>query len=283
MAEVDTAIDHETIYRLLYEERWSDLLDFVRRNRDAVGDDALLSHAVDVFVDTFLEHLPEAESASSKCVLETLFLLHTGRTYRLAAPRFEAVVERLVRLHGERPRVALGYARYCPQNAECAAVLERHDLREEARHAQAHRIRLEATRVRDEVDHTTSLFRSRQEEEFFMAVREVFASYFVYPNVALSSVLDFESLRSELSPAERQFFFRGIVDCVVFDQQNAYRPRYFFELDSPYHDTDRQAENDARKDRILAAAGQTLLRVRVKERQAGREAFAPLLREIVQR
>ncbi len=137
--------------------------------------------------------------------------------------------------------------------------------------------------MRDEVDHTTSLFRSRQEEEFFMAVREVFASYFVYPNVALSSVLDFESLRSELSPAERQFFFRGIVDCVVFDQQNAYRPRYFFELDSPYHDTDRQAENDARKDRIFATAGQTLLRVRVKERQAGREAFAPLLREIVQR
>ena len=148
-------------------------------------------------------------------------------------------------------------------------------------HALDESIRLDETRPHAGVDHTINLFRSRQEEAFFLAVREVFASYFAYPNVALSCLLDFETLRPNLSSAERRFFFRGAVDCVVFDQQAGYRPRYFFELDSPHHDADGRRENDGMKDRILSAAGTKLLRIRVRNGKAGRDAFVRLLQEVV--
>lgn len=281
MSEVGAAVDQETVYHLLLHECWSELLDLVHRNREVLDGDPLLSHAVDVFVDTFFHRLLDGDAAALKKELETLFLLHSGGYYRIDPGRFEAVVERLVRLHDGRTDAAVGYARHCPENAVCAAVLARHDVRREVEHALADRIRVDETRARGNVDHTMALFRSQQEEAFFMAVREVFASYFAYPNVALSCLLDFERLRTEFSAAERTFFFRGVVDCVVFDQQDGYRPCYFFELDSPLHDTDRQRENDAMKDRILTAAGATLLRIRLKDRGAGRAEFVRMLQEVV--
>ncbi|MEX0600186.1 MAG: DUF2726 domain-containing protein [Rhodothermales bacterium] len=281
MSQADAAVDHETVYRLLYEERWTELLDLVHRHRDAVAENALLSHAVDVFEETFFERLPEEDPAAMLPKLEKLFLLHAGGYHALRDDHFEAAVEHLVSLHADRPQSAVGYARHCPENAVCADVLQRHDLRRPVKHSMDDRIRLDETHAEAGVDRTKSLFRSRQEEAFFMAVREVFASYFAYPNVALSSLLDFERLKDDLTAAERQYFFRGMVDCVVFDQQDGYRPCYFFELDSPHHDTDPRREKDAMKDRVLALAGRTLYRIRVKDRRVGRKEFARLLKEIV--
>ncbi len=283
MSDVGAAVDQETVYHLLLHEHWSELLELVHRNKDVLSDDPILSHAVGVFVGAFFQRLQEADPGGLKSELETLFLLHTGRYYRLDPDHFQVVVEQLVQLHEDRPSAAVGYARHCPQNAVCAAILARHDLRVPVEHTLDERIRLEMTQPREDVDHTVGLFRSRQEEAFFMAVREVFASYFAYPNVALSCLVDFKRLRPELSAAERRFFFHGVVDCVVFDQHAGYRPCYFFELDSPHHDTDRRSENDAMKDRILAAAGQTLLRIRLTDRQAGRTAFVRMLQDVVRR
>jgi hypothetical protein len=64
-----------------------------------------------------------------------------------------------------------------------------------------------------------------------MAVRENFQMFVVYPNVSLSCLIEFDKIKSNLSQEERNFFFRGIVDCVVFDQHESYKPIKFFELD----------------------------------------------------
>lgn len=110
--------------------------------------------------------------------------------------------------------------------------------------------------------------------------REAFATYLVYPNVSLSVLIDCVSIREQLAPDERDFFFRGQIDCVVFDQHDGYRPKAFFELDSTWHDTDMQHRNDTRKDRILALAGQRLCRIRRRGMEAGRVEFVSLLKEI---
>ena len=279
-------VDHETVYRLLLEERWSELLDLVHRHRQAVAEDALLKHAVDVFARTFVERVAGALDAGSATVslkanLEKLFLLHVGGFHRLEPSRFERVVVALVELHADRPEAAAGYARHCREHPTCAAVLERHDVRLEVTHEQRGRIDLHETRPAEGVDHRIGLFKSDREIEFFMAVREVFATYLVYPNVALSSLVDFEGVKPYLSSQERAFFFRAVVDCVVFDQHGAYRPLYFFEVDSELHvDPDRRAR-DAMKDRSLSAAGQRLRRVRPRDRAAGRAEYARVLREMV--
>lgn len=273
--------DHETVYRLLLQERWSELLDLVHRNRQNVADDPLLRHAVDVFARTFVARLAEADRVSLKADLEKLFLLHAGDFHRLPTEHFERVVAALVELNADRPEAAAGYARHFPDNPRCAAVLEAYDVRHRVDHEMDERIGLHATLPSVGVDHTVSLFKSDREVDFFMAVREVFATYFVYPNVAISTLIDFEGIRNRLSAEERQYFFRGVVDCVVFDQHGAYRPLYFFEIDSGLHDDERRREKDAMKDRILSAAGQRLHRVRPRDRSTGRTEYVRLLREIL--
>ncbi|NBC18799.1 MAG: DUF2726 domain-containing protein [Bacteroidetes bacterium] len=273
-ASPSPTVDPEALYQLIYDERWPPLLRHLHRHRDQLDADPLLRHAAQTFEDAFFQHLDGQTPDALKDELETLFLLHTGAFYALPRDRFETVIEALVALHADRPEVAAGYARHCPENPRCAEVLAAHPSPE----SEAPPLRSNAPV--DGADATISLFRSGQEEAFFRAAREVFATYFVYPNVALHCLVDYERLQPHLSATERAYFFRAAVDCVVFDQHDAYRPRYFFELDSALHDAPERQERDRHKDRILALAGQRLYRIRTPEADA--HQFARMLREIVE-
>lgn len=281
-ATLHVTINQETIYRLLYEQQWTSLLDVLYQHREAIATDALLARAAETFVATFFGHLDAVQPAEVAEALEKLFLLHTGGFYRLPEARFEQVVEALVELHADHPEAALGYARFCPDNERCASLLHRASPPAQVPlpHTQAAALDLTVSTPLQPADATISLFKSQQEVDFFMAVREVYATYFVYPNVALSCLIAYERIKAHLSAEERQYFFRGIVDCVVFDQHDDYRPLYFFELDSALHDTDVQRARDRTKDRILALAGQTLHRIRKRDTTPGRTAFVALLREL---
>ncbi len=276
------AVDHEVFYRLLYDRQWAALLDRLHRHHAAVAADPLLARAAETVVDAFCEALAATGPAAVADELEKLFLLHTGGFYRLPADRFEPVVEALVTLHADRPQAALGYARFCPDNPHCAAVLQAQAPPARVAHAQEAVLDLAVQTPLTGADHTIRLFKSQQEVDFFLAVREVFATYFVYPNAALSCLVDYDQVKEHLTGAERQYFFRALVDCVVFDQHDGYRPRYFFELDSSLHDTEEQQAKDRHKERILSLAGQRLHRLRRRDADAGRAAFVALLRELAE-
>ena len=279
--------DPERLYRAAFAEAWDDGLGWLHRHGAAANLDERLGQAARTFTDALLA---ASRTSALGGPLETLFLLHNGRLYRLSEAQFERVVEGLVLLHADRPEAALGYARFCPGNAHCADVIGRHGaparqpVTSETGHAVTRTQLWTACPARDAepspLDATRPLFRSRQEEDFFMAVRDVFAAYLAYPNVALSQLVDFEKVREALSERERAFFFRGLIDCVVFDQHRSYRPVYFFELDSPFHDGAAQQDRDRMKDRILALAGQRLYRIRRTSAAPGRAGFVALLREL---
>ena len=114
-----------------------------------------------------------------------------------------------------------------------------------------------------------------------MAVRDVFPMFMAYPNVALSTLIDFDKIQSVLSSDERNYFFTAVVDCVVFDQHKEYTPIYFFELDSSTHDNESQRKRDKMKDNILAAAGQRLYRIRKLSNAQGQKEFVKLVSEVV--
>ncbi len=277
-------ISHEALYQLLYDRQWAALLDALHQHHEAVAADALLARAAETFITTFCEHLATADPAPLADALEKLFLLHTGGFYTLPQARFEQAVEALVTLHADRPEAALGYARFCPENERCAAVLSRYapSEPEPVAHTQEAVLDLAVSPPLTEADATVSLFKSKQEADFFLAAREVYATYFVYPNVALSALIDYDAVKEHLTGEERQYFFRGLVDCVVFDQHDGYRPLYFFELDSALHDTDAQRVKDRHKERILALAGQRLHRIRKRNADAGRPEFVALLKELAE-
>ncbi len=96
----------------------------------------------------------------------------------------------------------------------------------------------------DGIDARKSMFNSYQESEFFIALKKVFDTYQVYPNVALSNIIQYDLIKDNLTQLERNFFFKSSIDFAVFEPFKNYFPVYFFELDSVYHDTQEQKDKD---------------------------------------
>lgn len=117
---------------------------------------------------------------------------------------------------------------------------------------------------------------------FFEAVRSAFPTFYPYPNVAVSCVIDYEAIKNALTTAEREYFFKAIIDSVVFDNCDGYEPKYFVELDSHYHDNQLAEKNDRMKDAIFNAANVKLIRIRLHDHwDASVEQFKQLVLEVM--
>lgn len=278
-------IDYEHIYKLTFRKQWAELLELVYKNSQEASSDELVMGAVKTFEDEFFGELDKGVKGDNvQPLLEKLFLLDKGRTYKLSEERLVKVIVNLVQICHEKGLIekAYSYAKFCPNNEICAEVIDRKEesLPKIVAHSQSNHIQVTENRKIATENYTISLFKSMQEKEFFMSVREVFQMFIVYPNVSLSCVINFEKIKIYLSQDEKNFFFRGIIDCVVFDQHNNYKPTKFFELDSHYHDSPEQKQKDSYKDKILSLAGQKLYRVRKTSDHQGRNEFMKLLREM---
>jgi len=279
----ENSLNQEIVYRLVYERQWAALLDLVYIHRSTIAKDVLLNQAVDTFVTVFFSELENGAASDHEKELEKLFLLHVGRFYVLLDRFFDQVVTALVEINKKRPQVALGYARHCPDNEVCAEVISRYGQPDQAHIAHPHDDTIEVTKSISgrQDDLTTSLFKSQQEVDFFLAVKEVFPSCLVYPNVALRCLFDYEALKNRLTGEERRYFFTGLVDCVVFEEKDGYRPLHFFELDSIMHDDETQRTRDRHKERILSQAGKNLYRIRKRGRDINQPSYVQLIRELV--
>lgn len=288
-------LDHERIYQLTHAEDWTALLALIHEHPQAAAQDDLVQRALATFEEAFFAQLDATDGlcAEQADVLERFILLHSGGIYRLDDERFATLVVQLVTWHLEHGAedTAAQYAPFCPDREPCASLL-RESAADEARvrleprrvevdHAARDRVHVTVTTPATEAAHSLSLFKSAQEAAFFHALRRVFQTYTPYPNVALSSLIDFEAISPRLSAEERDYFFKGIVDCVLFDPHDDYRPIHFFELDSRHHDDPRQRKKDAFKDRIVAAAGHRLYRVRPQATPVTTEDFVTTLRSIL--
>ena len=129
-------------------------------------------------------------------------------------------------------------------------------------------------------DHRKTLFNSYQEVEFFLALKRVFDSYQIYPNVGLSSIIDINKIKEKLDQKEIEYFFKSSVDFAVFEPFKNYIPIYFFEIDSVYHDTEEQIVKDRIKSKIFSLSGQKLYRIRKNIDSVDEEEFEKLIRDI---
>ncbi|PSB77840.1 DUF2726 domain-containing protein [Photobacterium damselae] len=111
-------------------------------------------------------------------------------------------------------------------------------------------------------DWLVPLFKSEQERTFNQALKEVFPNFFIYPNVAVSNLFDFEVIKVHLTSSECSYFFKSIVDFVIYDPVD-HMPKFFFEVDSIYHDTAEATIRDKKKNKFFDVAGITLHRVRI--------------------
>lgn len=87
-------------------------------------------------------------------------------------------------------------------------------------------------------------------------------NHLVFPNYALSSLMDAERVKPLVSAADYDYYFKARVDAVVVST-TTYFPLLAVEFDSPHHDTSRQQENDGKKDRLFATSGIPFMRLRL--------------------
>lgn len=275
MRDSVSSADVEALYQHIQAQAWTPALELLYRQRSMLAVDPLWRHAAHVLVQELRARLSEL----SEAVLERLFLLHTGRLYTLPEDVFAEVVAELVRRHADRPEVARRYARWCPAHPACAPLLAS-PLSKTASAWEDRNGFAVQRHLPTRATTPPSLFRSHQEFVFFQAVREVFPTYLVYPNVALSCLLEYERIAHQLSQEARRYALQALVDCVVFDPDDAYRPRYCFELDSPLHAAPERRDRDALKTHLLQQAGLPFYRIRPPSSSVDRSAFVALLREL---
>lgn len=87
-------------------------------------------------------------------------------------------------------------------------------------------------------------------------------NHLVFPNYALSSLMEAERVKPLVSAAEYNYYFKARVDAVVVST-TTYFPLLAVEFDSPEHDAPGRQENDEKKDRLFATSGIPFMRLRL--------------------
>ena len=277
--------DQEEIYQLLVKEDWVHLLSFVWQNPNLIASDEIIRHAINTCETVFFSGLAkEKDGEKLLSTLETFYMLHTERKHRLSEERFKVLIHEIVKIWKEKNlEQAYLRAKKYPDDELCQLVIKQYEatLPKRVAHSQSSSIQVIENKNISTVDGRRTLFKAPQEKEFFDAVRDAFPLFTVYPNVALSSVISFDAVKHHLSNPEQNYFFMAIVDCVVFDyHHDLYLPKFFFELDSSYHDEVEQIRKDEYKNNIFSAAGQKLYRIRRTGGKQNRGDFAQLIRDL---
>lgn len=278
-------IDRETIFQLVNKKSWQKLIDTFKINDNYafISNDQVLKPLIDqYFIDELLSKSSMDNDPAYKYYLQTFFILHDGEKYafKLSDNNFQKLIVRIVEVETELAR-AYDYALYFPEIEICKQTIEKFNERQPkfVKHSQETELIVTENKNISEIDSSTGIFKSIQEYHFYKAIRDVFQMFLVFPNVALSAVIDFDKIKDELTNQEKTYFFKALVDCVVIDTEDNYKPKKFIELDSPYHDTEVQKEKDRMKDKIMAVAGQKLIRVRRVTYKEDEKDFVKLIRE----
>lgn len=278
-------IDREPIFQLLNKKDWKSLIDIFKNNENysfISTDDVLKPLIEKFFIDELLNSSSMEHDPTYKYYLQNFYILHKGDKYafKLSDANFKNLIIKIIEIETELAR-AYDYALLFPNEEICKRVIEKvKELQpKHVKHSQESELIVTENKEVNEVDSSIGLFKSLQEYHFYKAVREVFPMYLVFPNVALSAVIDFDKIQDKLTKDERHYFFMALIDCVVIDSENNYKPIKFIELDSIYHDNDTQKQKDIKKDKILAVAGQKLFRIRRITHKENERDFVKLIRE----
>nr|WP_262416869.1 DUF2726 domain-containing protein [Pseudomonas sp. P867] len=267
------------------QKDWEAIGKIIYKNKKARTQDPFLAQVTTFFEAEFFafaDPLPAAERAKQFEFTNLIIELGQHGFSHAFVDRF--VDERLKLMQETNHSALLNYAQSYQNRPLAKQIIQSflHKKPEMVAASLRENLTIRATDVVAGNAKTIRLFKSKQEEHFYEAVRRVFPTYHPYPNVALSCVLDYSAIKNQLTSNARTYFFQAIIDSVVFDVGSGYEPRYFIELDSSFHDTPQAQANDHLKDSIFRAANAKLIRIRPLNSSASSvEEFERLVREVM--
>lgn len=105
------------------------------------------------------------------------------------------------------------------------------------------------------------VFNSQREFSIYQILVQVCPNHLVFPNCSLQSIMSFDRIKEFVNDDDFSYYLRASVDIVVVSS-TTYLPMLAIEVDSVWHDTERQQKNDGKKDRLFAASGIPFMRLR---------------------
>ncbi len=260
--------DRELLFQMLASKDWDALSECLYSHKAVLATDPVIKQAISLFESEFIDHLRALSVSEQLPKLRHIALLIELNKSSFAEKFVNQLVDiKLRAMYETGDRALVGYAsRYQDRPLACE-LLEQTRLQRPEHFAEAERptVSVKAASEQQKNPAITSLFKSPQEQNFFLALREEFPQLLACPNLPVSAVLNFDIVRSRLDADARDYFFKAVFDCVVVDPRDNYRPLSFFELDSKYHDKPEIKKNDKLKNSICNAAGVKLTRIRAFE------------------
>ncbi|MDO6763063.1 DUF2726 domain-containing protein [Agarivorans sp. 1_MG-2023] len=253
----------EDFYSLIQKQRWGEILKLAKDKQSTLkGNQQEWVRICEILELEFLKYA-ENEKLVLVSELSTEYLKLFWSEYIILTTKGASDIETLgIRaLQGQKKSIQeiLAFAKMC-RCSPLAKQLIKKSLNESDPIKQNASSGIDRKYKR--LDWLTPLFKSELETTFYEVLKDLFPSYFIYPNVALSNIFEMALLFPSLENDERDFYYKGIVDFVLYDPIDKHLPKYFFEVDSFYHDTPEAKGRDSKKNAIFAAAGIELIRIR---------------------
>ncbi|WP_225927249.1 hypothetical protein [Pseudomonas ekonensis] len=204
--------DREQLYALLAQKDWEAIGKVIYKNKKTKTQDPFLNQVTEYFEAeffTFAASLPAAERTKQFEFTNLIIELGQHGFSQSFVDRF--VDERLKLMQETKHHALLNYAQSYQHRPLAKQIIKSFmQTSPEAVAASLHEnMKIRATEVVGGNAKTIRLFKSRQEENFYEAVRRVFPTYHPYPNVALSCVLDYPAIKDQLSEKAKLYFFSG--------------------------------------------------------------------------
>lgn len=254
-------MEREQVFQWLQHKDFDNIVNFLKTGQKTVAEDTILQQAVGHFFNEVIGLTNQPASDNTNFVFSQLFILHTQKFFTFSDEQFVSIVVHLART-SKKSEEAFFYASKVPDNAVCAEIIATHNENKpkEVEHNQTSKIQVhEITSTNENL--TTSIFNSKQERLFFFALRNCFPTHYIYPNIALSTIINSAIVDNILAGSEKRFFYNTTIDFIVVDQFNDFKPIFAVELDSEWHRLHNQGDKDEIKNKILKAAGLTLYRI----------------------
>jgi hypothetical protein len=274
-------MDREQVFQWIKHKDFDKIVDFLKTGQKTVDEDPILKQAVEHFFNELISLTNQSANADINFVFDQLFILHTKEYFKFSDKQFENIVVHLVNSSKNSEDVFI-YASEVPDNVVCAEIIAKHNENKpkEVEHNQTSKIQVhEITSASENL--TTSIFKSKQERIFFFALRNCFPTHYIYPNIALSTIINSTITDSILVGSEKQFFYNTTVDFIVVDQFNDFKPVFAVELDSEWHRFSNQSDKDKTKNKILKAVGLPLYRIEHMNKHKTIEEFQQVIIETI--
>lgn len=262
----------EDCLKHLMKRDWSKLNQVLSDNylAEQLADSPTFSVFEQVFIDEIKQHEAETNDDTLIVVATNIFQKHIykGSSFQLS----KDAEKRLARyLFDSSPHEK--YANILVDDSDAKSFLENNkkeiqDKIDTSRLSANLKIKLGSS---GRLQFDKMIFNSQQELELFHAAKKVIPHSILLPNTALSTIID-SKICNLLDSKTKSFYFKSTLDLCIVNPET-FKPEYFIELDSSWHDKPRQIENDKMKDEIFKTAGLVLERLRKIENKEMIEIF----------